>query len=53
MKKILALFLFGGIAVGCNQVGSESWCEDLEDKPQGEWSIKDGENYVKHCLGLE
>lgn len=53
MKASLLLILFAGVIAGCSPVGSESWCEDMESKPQGEWSMKDGEDYMKHCLGIK
>ena len=36
---------------GCSpDVGSESWCEDLKEKPKGEWTANEIKNYTKHCI---
>jgi hypothetical protein len=31
-------------------VGSEDWCEDLNDKPKGEWTGDEAKAYAKNCV---
>jgi|TARA_B100002003_G_C13637515_1_gene325516 hypothetical protein len=32
------------------EVGSERWCEQMKEKPKGDWSANEAGNYAKHCL---
>ena len=32
------------------EVGTKAWCEDMEDKPTGDWSANDAKAYAKHCV---
>lgn len=49
MKTMLlaAVILLGS---GCAEVGSERWCENMEEKPKGDWSANDAADYAKHCI---
>ncbi len=31
-------------------VGSERWCNDLKNKPKGDWSANEAADFAKHCL---
>jgi hypothetical protein len=45
----LALILLA--AAGCApEVGSEAWCEDMEQKPRGDWTVNEAADYARHCL---
>ncbi len=36
---------------GCEpEVGSDAWCENMEEQPAGDWSINQAADYAKHCL---
>ena len=32
------------------EVGSKAWCENMEEKPKGEWTANEAGNFAKHCL---
>ncbi len=32
------------------EVGSERWCQQLKDKPKGEWTANEAADFAKHCL---
>ena len=37
--------------VACKpEVGSEAWCNDLKEKPKGDWTANETADYAKHCL---
>ena len=44
------LFACISIAACSPEVGSEQWCADLKNKPNGEWTVNEVGNYTKHCL---
>ncbi|MBF0456050.1 MAG: DUF3012 domain-containing protein [Magnetococcales bacterium] len=36
---------------GCSaEVGSDKWCEQMNNQPKGEWSSNDAASYAKSCL---
>lgn len=50
MKKI-ALVLFTAFSLAaCSEVGSEAWCQDMKEKPKGEWNAGQAVDYAKHCV---
>lgn len=39
------------VLVACSpEVGSRKWCEKMQDKPEGEWTLTEAKDYAKHCL---
>lgn len=54
LNTILAASLFimlAGSLTGCApEVGSEKWCQNMQEKPKGDWSVNEASNYTKHCL---
>lgn len=36
---------------GCSaEVGSQRWCDELNEKPEGDWTLNEAKAYAKHCL---
>ncbi len=52
MKRMTpVLLVFAALAIGCApEPGSKAWCEDLEEKPKGDWSMNEATEYAKSCL---
>jgi Protein of unknown function (DUF3012) len=47
----LALLSMLGFAIACEpEVGSEAWCNDLKEKPKGDWTANEAADFAKHCL---
>lgn len=48
----LACLLFAAsIAPGCApEVGSEAWCEKMNETPKGDWSANDAAEFAKNCI---
>ena len=39
------------VAIGCApEVGSEAWCEQLDETPKGDWTANQAADYARHCL---
>ncbi len=37
--------------MGCTpKIGSEKWCANLKERPQGDWSMNETVAYTKHCI---
>jgi hypothetical protein len=53
MRKatIVVLVAMLALAGGCApKVGSDAWCEDMNEKPKGDWSANEATDYAKNCL---
>lgn len=51
MKKILLALACCLTVVACSpEVGSEKWCEQLKEKPKGDWTANEAKDYAKHCV---
>ena len=37
--------------IGCSpEVGSDEWCQDMKEKPKGDWTASETADYAKHCV---
>ena len=50
MKRMYWLALFILLGACTPEVGSERWCEKLQQTSKSSWSFDDGVAYTKHCL---
>lgn len=51
MKRCLSVFLAVLFLAGCSpEVGSEAWCNDLKEKPKGDWTANEAADFAKHCV---
>ncbi|WP_020583602.1 DUF3012 domain-containing protein [Endozoicomonas elysicola] len=51
MKRLFAVVLTSLFIVGCApEVGSEAWCNDLKEKPKGDWTANEAADFAKHCV---
>ncbi len=51
MLKAVTIFLFVSILTACApEIGSEAWCEDMDEKPKGDWSSNEAAEYAKNCV---
>lgn len=32
------------------EVGSEGWCEQMKEKPKGDWTASEAADYAKYCI---
>jgi hypothetical protein len=45
------LALVAAIIAGCApEVGSERWCEAMDEKPKADWTAREAGDYTRHCL---
>ncbi|MCF7822023.1 MAG: DUF3012 domain-containing protein [Mariprofundaceae bacterium] len=54
MKKVIVAVVvaaFALLAAGCSpEVGSKAWCQQMKEKPKGDWTATEAKDYTKHCL---
>ena len=46
----LALAFAGGLTACAPEEGSSEWCENMKQKHQEEWTVREAEAYTKNCL---
>ena len=47
----LAFLTALGFTAACEpEVGSEAWCNDMKEKPKGDWTANEAADFAKHCL---
>ncbi len=54
MKQLAAIFaslvMIIGLSACAPEVGSEAWCQDLKEKPKGDWTANELGDFTKHCV---
>ena len=49
--QVLLVAVFGIALSACSpEVGSEAWCEAMDEKPKGDWSMNEAAEYAKSCV---
>ena len=49
-KLIIALATLMLLAACSPEIGSQAWCDKMQDKPKGDWTANEAADYAKHCL---
>lgn len=40
-----------GLVAGCApEVGSRAWCERMDEKAKGDWTVNEADAYVRNCI---
>ena len=53
MKLMVRLSVLGVavlLSACAPEVGSEAWCQQLKDKPKGDWTANELSDFAKHCV---
>lgn len=51
MKKFIAILTCITAISACSpEIGSKDWCDQLKEKPKGDWTATEAKDYAKHCL---
>ena len=51
IKMIVLALALAAAAGGCRpEVGTEAWCEMMDEKPKGDWTANEAGDYAKHCI---
>ncbi len=50
MKKIALIFIVTQLIACMPEVGSEKWCQNLEAKEKGDWTMNEAKDFAKHCI---
>lgn len=47
---LLAAILFSGFTACTPEPGTKAWCEKMDSKAKGDWSVNELGDYTKHCI---
>jgi len=50
MKQFFMLLVAALSTTSCAKIGSDAWCENLEERPKGDWTANEAGDYTKYCL---
>lgn len=51
LKRLLLASALVALAAACEpEVGSKDWCDDMKDKPKGEWTANEAADFAEHCI---
>lgn len=50
VRGVLVLMCVGFLAACEPEVGSADWCEDLKEKPRGDWTANELAEFAKSCV---
>ncbi|WP_102795153.1 DUF3012 domain-containing protein [Bowmanella denitrificans] len=51
MKKVAILLACSAMLTACApEVGSKDWCENMKEKPKGDWTANEAKDFTKHCI---
>ncbi|KLN66639.1 DUF3012 domain-containing protein [Vibrio sp. VPAP30] len=51
MRKIAFSFVALITLSACQaEVGTQTWCDEMTDKPKSEWNAQGAVDYAKHCV---
>lgn len=52
-KAVVIAVLFTalvGLSACSPKVGSEAWCQQMKEKPKGDWTVNEMADFAKHCI---
>ena len=45
------ILLLVSFLIGCApELGSEAWCDDMAEKPKGDWTADEAAEFAKNCV---
>jgi hypothetical protein len=50
LRWAACVLVCGWLAACAPEVGSDKWCQQLKDKPKGDWSMNEAADFARHCL---
>jgi len=51
VKKAVALIGALAFLAACSpKVGSKEWCDNMKNKPKGNWTANEAADFAKHCV---
>ena len=51
LRRAAVLAAIIAVVSACSpEVGSEEWCAEMKDKPKGDWTVNQAQDFTKHCV---
>ncbi len=49
-KLVIASILIMALSSCAPKVGSKEWCDDMKEKPKGDWTANELKDFTKYCV---
>ncbi|MDR9826215.1 DUF3012 domain-containing protein [Vibrio sp. FNV 38] len=54
MKKTILILFTLGLLSGCEaEIGTQSWCDSMNEMPKSDWTAQVTFDYAKHCVLMD
>ncbi|MCG9676970.1 DUF3012 domain-containing protein [Vibrio sp. Isolate23] len=51
MKRLIVILATGFALNACKaEVGTQDWCDNMQEKPKSEWNAQGALDFAKHCV---
>lgn len=50
IKLLVSVIAIVSIAACSPEIGSDTWCEAMVDKPKGDWTANEATDFAKNCV---
>jgi len=50
VQSVCLLLVTCLLLASCAKVGSDACCENMEEKPKGDWTVNEAGDYTRYCL---
>lgn len=51
LPSVILVSALASLIAGCEpEIGSKAWCEDMQEKPKGDWTLNEATQFAKHCV---
>lgn len=50
MHRTILILLLTTLAACAPEIGSEKWCEAMDEKPKGDWTANEATEYARNCV---
>lgn len=49
-RLVFSAAIIGLLSACAPEVGSTAWCEEMDEKPKGDWTMNEAAEYAKGCV---
>jgi hypothetical protein len=44
------MLVLSSAAACAPEIGSEAWCERMQEQARGDWTVNEAADYARHCV---
>jgi hypothetical protein len=50
LRAVLLMLVLLSAAACVPEIGSEAWCERMQEQARGDWTVNEAADYARHCV---